>query len=83
MVTKKFINSLSFILVLLVIFSSVQAAESKKTVSPGSDNAYKIGAGDVLKIITWKEEDFSLEENQILYYHNIIHTLEDRLLYRM
>lgn len=35
---------------------------TKKETSRRSDNAYRIGAGDVLRIITWKEEDFSLEE---------------------
>ena len=54
--------------ILLVSFNFAQGADTKKKAQPkrksltsGSDTSYKIGAGDVLKIITWKEEDFSLE----------------------
>jgi len=33
-----------------------------KPVAKADANAYRIGAGDVLKIVTWKEPDFTVEE---------------------
>ena len=46
----------------LIAASDDKAAAPQKKVSPADEAAYKIGAGDVLRIVTWKEQDFSLEE---------------------
>ena len=66
------LKSISLIIILAVIFmlnpAQLFSAEKKKTASkqksrtPVSDISYKIGAGDLLKITTWKELDFTLEE---------------------
>ena len=66
------LKSISLIIILAVIFMLNPAqsfsAEKKKTPpkqksrTPVSDISYKIGAGDLLKITTWKEPDFTLEE---------------------
>ncbi len=61
---KKIIASISVILLcsFLVIPIEVVKAEEKKTADVKSVNLindYKIGVGDVLEIITWKEPDFS------------------------
>ena len=75
---KKLLLLLSFCLSLILVFNSQQicsGAEStavseknspdktgKKWSSWVSTNAYKIGSGDVLEIVTWKEPDFSRGE---------------------
>jgi polysaccharide export outer membrane protein len=69
-------KSISFIIILTLIFlmspahlfSAEKKAEASKAATKSkssprvSDASYKIGAGDILKIITWKEVDFSLDE---------------------
>jgi len=46
-----------------VCFGEEQAATSDKGISTKTDqDSYKIGSGDILEIITWKEPDFSREE---------------------
>ncbi len=68
MANKKLIFTFSFLIALSLSFGTSfsaekkKAAPKKKSVSRISDISYKIGAGDVLRIITWKETDFSLEE---------------------
>jgi polysaccharide export outer membrane protein len=67
MAHKKLIFTFSFLIALSLSFGTSFSAEKKKAApkkkssSRISDNSYKIGAGDVLKISTWKEADFSLE----------------------
>ena len=59
-----------FCVVLIIIFIAPQIfAGNKKTSAPKrksstrvKDTSYKIGSGDLLQLITWKEPDFSLEE---------------------
>ena len=53
---------------LIVTFTICQLANSqekdstsKEEMAAEVDNNYRIGKGDILKIITWKEEDFSKE----------------------
>lgn len=48
------------VLILCLFASIALAQEAGKPSAPA--NGYTIGAGDVLSITTWKEEDFSLEE---------------------
>lgn len=38
------------------------AADDSRTKTDSSDTDYLIGSGDILEIVTWKEEDFSREE---------------------
>lgn len=64
-------KSISLIIIMSIIYilnpTQLFSAEKKKTASKKQSAArvsgasYKIGAGDILKIITWKEEDFSLD----------------------
>jgi polysaccharide export outer membrane protein len=58
------------ILTLIYLLNPVQSfsaekkktpAPKKKTVARSESGVYKIGAGDILRITTWKEEDFSLD----------------------
>jgi len=59
-----------FCVVLIIIFIAPQIfAGDKDTSSPkqksltrDEDTSYKIGGGDILNVITWREPDFSLEE---------------------
>ncbi len=68
MANKKLIFTFSFLIALSLSFGTSFSAEKKKAAPKKksapriSDTSYKIGAGDVLKIITGKEEEFSLEE---------------------
>lgn len=69
MVNRISLICLSLLIAILFSFNTSFSAEKKtaptsekKTVARSESDAYKIGAGDILKIITWKEEDFSLEE---------------------
>ena len=39
-----------------------KAKSAAKPVARADANAYSIGAGDVLKIVTWKEADFTVDE---------------------
>ena len=50
------ITTLNFLLIILM--TNFAAAQEKKSNTP----EYKIGIGDVLEIVTWKEADFSREE---------------------
>jgi polysaccharide export outer membrane protein len=60
---KRLIFCLVFIATALLCVSQTDAADKKKTWSAKeSQNLYNIGSGDILEIVTWKEEDFSLEE---------------------
>ena len=42
--------------------SQSKGKTAAKRIAGPSANDYRIGAGDVLKIVTWKEPDFTLEE---------------------
>jgi polysaccharide export outer membrane protein len=50
----------------LTTTNQLQAAEKKaaaqKKVPQADEASYKIGAGDILRIVTWKEPDFTLED---------------------
>ncbi len=62
---KSKVSIYCFIFIAIVTFCASQgySAEQKKTWSAKeSQNSYNIGSGDILEIITWKEEDFSREE---------------------
>ncbi|MBW1822247.1 MAG: polysaccharide biosynthesis/export family protein [Deltaproteobacteria bacterium] len=68
---KKFLFICSFCLSLILVFNTHQTcygAEKNKPAETGkkwstwiSLDSYKIGSGDVLEIVTWKEPDFSRE----------------------
>jgi polysaccharide export outer membrane protein len=63
MKTKKLIYCFIFIAIVTFCVSQGYSAEQKKTWSAKeSQNSYNIGSGDILEIVTWKEEDFSREE---------------------
>ena len=75
---KRLLLLLSFCFVFILVFSSQQfcigaektpalsktkpVESDKKWSSWVSANAYKIGSGDILEIVTWKEPDFSRGE---------------------
>jgi len=75
---KKLLLLLSFCLAFILVFNSQQicsgaentpassknqpAKTGKKWSSWISADAYKIGSGDILEIVTWKEPDFSRQE---------------------
>ena len=75
---KKLLLLLSFCFTFILVFNSQQicsgaentpvsvkiqpAKTGKKWSSWISADAYKIGSGDILEIVTWKEPDFSREE---------------------
>ena len=75
---KKTLLLLSFCLALILIFASPQIYAGDKNTSITGQNepaktgpkwanwvlldSYKIGSGDILEIMTWKEPDFSREE---------------------
>ena len=44
------------------VFLTIVIAAASLAASPPDPSTYKIGAGDTLEILTWKEEDFSREE---------------------
>jgi len=60
---------LAITLIVMVTFSLAHVAyseeenltEKEETATETDDNYYKIGKGDILEIIAWKEEDFSRE----------------------
>jgi polysaccharide biosynthesis/export protein len=55
---RKFnVTTLKLSLVLLLIFPQLISGQENQ-----NDSSYKIGAGDILEIMTWKEPDFSREE---------------------
>jgi polysaccharide export outer membrane protein len=54
---KKHVLTISTILLALLIFTQTYAQDTKP-----STPEYKIGIGDILEIVTWKEPDFSREE---------------------
>jgi polysaccharide export outer membrane protein len=68
MANRKLIIALSLIIAFSLSFGTSFSAEKKKAASkkkpapPVSNTAYKIGAGDILRITTWKEVDFSLDQ---------------------
>lgn len=63
MKSKVFINSLICAAIVTFLGNQAIAEEKKSTWSAKeSKNAYQIGSGDILEIITWKEPDFSREE---------------------
>lgn len=53
----KICGRLFFFLIIFLFFSSPNISWSA-----GEGGSYKIGSGDVLEIVTWKEPDFSREE---------------------
>ena len=69
---KKLLIISSFCLSLILMFNTPQICYSAEKNKPGktgpkwsqwvSVESYKIGSGDILEIITWKEPDFSREE---------------------
>jgi polysaccharide export outer membrane protein len=44
-----------------VVTGGSESAEAKRATVKAPADAYEIGAGDVLRIVTWKEPDFTLE----------------------
>jgi polysaccharide biosynthesis/export protein len=63
---RTFLFGLFLIALLVYILPAAFAQEKKdvvKTVAPlKSGQEYKIGSGDIIQIMTWKEPDFSMEE---------------------
>jgi polysaccharide export outer membrane protein len=69
---RKKLLLLSFCLVFILVFNSQQICTgAEKTPAAKSEkkwsrwvfaDAYKIGSGDILEIVTWKEPDFTKEE---------------------
>ena len=67
---KKTLHLFFFCVILIIIFIAPQVfAGDKKTSAPKQklltrveDTSYKIGGGDLLQVITWKEPDFSRED---------------------
>ena len=57
MKNKPYLSIYSLSLLLLLISPQISNAQDKTTSSP-----YKIGPGNILEIVTWKEPDFSREE---------------------
>ncbi len=55
---KKRASATIFTFLLLIIMTNPVIAQEKKSNAP----EYKIGIGDILEIVTWKEADFSREE---------------------
>ena len=45
-----------------IIFKSADAASGAKALPITKKNTYRIGASDILSVITWKEPDFTLNE---------------------
>jgi len=54
---KSYLSIFSVLLILLLTSPQIASAQEKTTSSP-----YKIGPGNILEIVTWKEPDFSREE---------------------
>ena len=51
--------------ILIAVSGATHAAESKsakRSVTVPQKNVYKISPGDILSIVTWKEEDFTIEQ---------------------
>ncbi len=60
---KKALLLIFCLLVIITIGAGQAAADDTKTFSAkASRDDYRIGSGDILEIVTWKEEDFSREE---------------------
>jgi len=67
---KKLLLLPFFCVALIIIFIAPQifagdkntSAPNQKSLAGIEDTSYKIGGGDILQVITWKEPDFSLEE---------------------
>jgi len=57
MKNKPYLSIFSLSMILLLIFPQISNGQKKINKS-----SYKIGVGDVLEIITWKEPDFSRDE---------------------
>ncbi len=54
---KRFLIIFNLPLILLLLFPAISNSQEKVTPSP-----YKIGPGNILEIVTWKEPDFSRPE---------------------
>lgn len=55
---KKHLMTIASILFILIVINSPAYAQNPKYETP----EYKVGIGDILEIVTWKEPDFSREE---------------------
>jgi polysaccharide export outer membrane protein len=66
MYTREINRKLIFIIALILIYTisgknETVAADTKSAIGKPAIASYTIGAGDVLRIVTWKEPDFTLE----------------------
>jgi len=52
----------SLVVMLLAIGLFTVGSAITPEITVGADSTYKVGSGDVLEIVTWKEEDLSKEE---------------------
>lgn len=66
---KNFLILLILVLFMILVAPSLNAANAKnksrsksKSLPQAKQSSYKIGAGDILEITTWKEPDFTREE---------------------
>ena len=58
---RKALVSIIVLVVSMIAFAG-SAIAAEKAVPQAKSESYKIGAGDILRITTWKEQDFTLEE---------------------
>ena len=59
---KNIVIALTITLLTISNFSPALGGDTVTARSSSQAAAYKIGAGDILKIVTWKEGDFTLDE---------------------
>ena len=52
----------SLLFVLIIAITTLMVNPICAAPAENEESAYKIGAGDILRIVTWKEPDFTLEE---------------------
>jgi polysaccharide export outer membrane protein len=67
-------------MITLLLFGTTSLCLSQSDPSPEPPNAYIIGNGDILEIVTWKEEDFSREEIIVRLDGNISFPLLDDVM---
>jgi polysaccharide export outer membrane protein len=75
------LKTLSLIVILsLLLLTIPSSAFAQSDMSPDSTASYIIGSGDILEIVTWKEEDFSREEIIVRLDGNISFPLLDDVM---